>query len=164
MAQDKTTRKRRLQFFGIIINGADGLEKQILSGKICGTKSRGRQRTKNTDSLINLVTRKDSPYNELIRRTDNREDKKAMIADVCNRPGTWWWVLILDILTWCASFPVLLPSPLKSMWEKRHLNRCLSASALCWFTSWRKEMGEFKLKKKPTQVTLNKLWYLKVAI
>ena len=30
------------------INGADGLEKQILSGKICGTKSRGRKRTKYT--------------------------------------------------------------------------------------------------------------------
>ena len=30
------------------INRADGLQKQILSGKICGTKSRGRQRTKFT--------------------------------------------------------------------------------------------------------------------
>ena len=39
----KTMRKRQLQFFGHI-NRADGLEKQILSGKICGTKSRGEQR------------------------------------------------------------------------------------------------------------------------
>ena len=37
----KTPRKRQLQIFGHI-NKADGLEKQILSGKICGTKSRGR--------------------------------------------------------------------------------------------------------------------------
>ena len=67
------------------------LEKQILSGKICGTKSRGRQRTNYTDTLNNFVTRKESPNNELIRRTDDREGWKAMIADVCNRPGTWWW-------------------------------------------------------------------------
>ena len=81
----KTIRKRQLQFFG---QRADGLEKQILSGKICGTKSRGRQRTKYTDSLNNFGTRKESPSNELIRRTDDREDWETMIADVCYRPGT----------------------------------------------------------------------------
>ena len=74
-------KKRQLQFFGHI-NRADGLEKQILSGRICGTKTRGRQRTKYTDSLNNLVTRKESPNNEPIRRTDDREGWKAMIADV----------------------------------------------------------------------------------
>ena len=83
----KTIRKRQIQFFWHI-NTADGLEKQIFSGKICGTKSRGRQPTKYTDSLNNFVTRKESPNNELIRRTDNREGSKAMIANVCNRPGT----------------------------------------------------------------------------
>ena len=67
----KTIRKRQLQFFWHI-NRADGLEKQILSGKICGTKSRGRQRKKYTDILNNFVTRKESPNNELIRRTDAR--------------------------------------------------------------------------------------------
>ena len=81
----KTIRKRQLQFFAYI-NRADGLEKQILSGKICGTKSIGRQRTKYTNSLNNFIIRKESPNNELIRRTDDREDWKAMI--VCNRPGT----------------------------------------------------------------------------
>ena len=35
-----------------------------------------------------IVTIKESPYNELIRRTDDREGWKAMITDVCNRPGT----------------------------------------------------------------------------
>ena len=68
------------------MNRGDGLDRQILSGKICGTKSKGRQRTKYTDSLYNFVTRKTSPNNELIRRTDDREDWKAMITDVCNRP------------------------------------------------------------------------------
>ena len=31
---------------------------------------------------------KKSPNNELFKRTDDRQDWKAMIADVCNRPGT----------------------------------------------------------------------------
>ena len=58
-----------------------------MSGKICGIKSTGRQSTKYTDSLNNFVTRKKSLNNEIIRRTDDREDWKATIADVCNRPG-----------------------------------------------------------------------------
>ena len=57
----------------LIVTELMGLKKQILSGKICGTKSRGRQRIKYTDSLINFVTRKESPKEELIRRTDGRE-------------------------------------------------------------------------------------------
>ena len=40
------------------------------------------------DGLNNFVTRKESPNKELIRETDDREGWKAMIADVCNRPGT----------------------------------------------------------------------------
>ena len=44
-----------------------------LIGKICDTKNRGRQRTKYKDSLNNFVTRKESPINELIGKTDDRE-------------------------------------------------------------------------------------------
>ena len=51
-------------------------------------KQRERHRTKYTYSLNNFVTRKESPNNELIRRSDDREGRKAMIADICNRPGT----------------------------------------------------------------------------
>ena len=85
----KTIRKRQLQCFRHL-HRAYGLGKQIFSGKICDTKSRGRQRTKYTDSLDNLVT-KESPNNELTRKTDDKEDWKAMIADVCYRLGPWWW-------------------------------------------------------------------------
>ena len=83
----KTIRKRQLQIFWLI-NRTDGIEKQILSGNICGIKRRagGRQRTKYTDSLINFVTRKESPNNELIRRPDNKGNWKAMIADISSRP------------------------------------------------------------------------------
>ena len=58
----KTIRTRQLQLLWHI-NRADQLENQILSGKICGTKSRGRQRTKCSDSLNNFVTKKESPNN-----------------------------------------------------------------------------------------------------
>ena len=81
----KTISKNQLQYFGHI-NRADQLEKQILGGKICGTKSRVRQPTKYTDNLNIDKTRKESPNNELIRRTGYREDWKAMIANVSKRP------------------------------------------------------------------------------
>ena len=53
----KTIRKRQLQFFGHI-KRPDGLEKKLLNGKICGAKSRGKQRSKFSVSLNNFVTRK----------------------------------------------------------------------------------------------------------
>ena len=74
------TIRKRLKSFGHI-NRANGLEKQMLSGKICGTKSRGSQHTKYTDSLNNFITRKESPNNELIRKTDYIKNWKAMIGD-----------------------------------------------------------------------------------
>ncbi|GFN98012.1 endonuclease-reverse transcriptase [Plakobranchus ocellatus] len=83
----KTIRNRQLQFFGHV-NRANETEKQILCGMICGTKGRGKERIKYTDSLNSEATRKESPNNELIRKTDNIEEWKVMIADVCNRTCT----------------------------------------------------------------------------
>ena len=65
-------RQKKTTFWHII--RADRLENQILRGEICGTKSRGSQCIKYTDSLNNFVTSKESPNNELIRITDDRED------------------------------------------------------------------------------------------
>ena len=79
----KTIRKKTTSIFRHI-NRADGLEKQILSGEEAVKDSA----QKYTDSLNNFVTRKESRSNELIMITDDREDYEAMIADVCNRPGT----------------------------------------------------------------------------
>ena len=83
----KNHQKKTTTIFGHIYR-ADGLEKQILSRKIYGNKSRGRQRTKYTDCLNNFVTGKEYPNNELIMRADDRDGWKVMVADVCNRPGT----------------------------------------------------------------------------
>ena len=83
----KTVRKRQLKFLGHVIR-ADRLEKQLLCGKINGTRSRGRQRTKYTDSLNNFTTRKQSSINDLICKADNRDEWRSVIVDVCSRPGT----------------------------------------------------------------------------
>ena len=69
----KTIRKKKLQFFGHM-SRADGLEMQILSGEICDTKSKEKPDAKYTDSPNNFLTRKEYPNNELIKRTDDRED------------------------------------------------------------------------------------------
>ena len=72
----------------LYLHRPDGLEKQLLCGKISGVRSIGRQRTKYTESLNRFITQKQLPINELIRRYDNRDEWRAMIADVCSRPGT----------------------------------------------------------------------------
>jgi len=83
-----TIRERQLKFFGHIIR-ADGLEKLLWSGKICGNKSRGRQRTEFTDSLNKFAMNKEGTNNELMRGTENRKKWRAMIVDVCRtRPDT----------------------------------------------------------------------------
>ena len=84
----KPSEKDNYNFVGIQRERMEKKSKIILSGNMCGTKGRWRQRTKYTDSQNNFETRKESPNNELIRRTDDREDWKAMICDVRNRHGT----------------------------------------------------------------------------
>ena len=53
-----------------------------MGGKICGTKSRGTLRIKYTDSLKNYVMR------NMLTRTDDKPEWKAMIADICSRSDT----------------------------------------------------------------------------
>ena len=84
----KVIRHRLLKFFGHIIRfRSDGLEKQLQCGKIEGVKSRGRQGTKYTNSLSSFIAGRKST-SQLIRTTNNREEWRAMISNVCNGPGT----------------------------------------------------------------------------
>ena len=80
----KTIRKRQMEFLGHI-RRTDGIEKLMLSGKIEGKKSRGRQRIKYLDSLKNYVAQDPMDNIELLRRTDNREEWQALVVDVCSR-------------------------------------------------------------------------------
>ena len=78
-------KKKTTTIFGHINKGG-GLEKQKIS--LFVVPKAEEDNAQNIDSLNNFVTRKVSHNDEFIRRIDNREDWKAMIADVCNRPST----------------------------------------------------------------------------
>ena len=78
----KTIRKRQLKFLGHICRHK-GLEFLSLTGKIEGTRSRGRQRITFLDSLSSFVT----GNNTLLRMTEDRDRWRIMIADVCSRQG-----------------------------------------------------------------------------
>ena len=73
-------------FLGHVCRTKD-IEKLILTGKIEGRKSRGRQRMKYLDSIRRFL---DQEYTteEILRKADNRESWKTLVADVCNRYGT----------------------------------------------------------------------------
>ena len=83
----KTIRKRQMKFLGHICR-TDGIEKQVLCGKIEGKRGRGRQRNTFINSLNNYVTDGTIGNTELIRRTEDREVWRAMVVDVCTRPDT----------------------------------------------------------------------------
>ena len=128
------------------IKRADGLEKQILVGKICGAKSRKRQYTKYTDSLNNYVMRKKFTNNKLIGRTVDREEWKAMMANIWHmimiKAETWTNLQRLlhtikytvsksltewsgkDVKIWCATFPLNLRGGTHS--ESRLNTKCRS--------------------------------------
>ena len=85
----QTIRKRQLQFLGHI-NRHKELEHLALTGKIEGTRSRGRQRITYLESLNYWMTNKKQNSNRtnLLRISEHRSEWRAMIADVCLRPGT----------------------------------------------------------------------------
>lgn len=73
-----------MEFLGHICR-TDGVEKLMLSGKIEGQKSTGRQRIKYLDSVKNYVAQDPIDNIKLLRRTDNREEWQALVVDVCCR-------------------------------------------------------------------------------
>ena len=58
-----------------------------LTGKIEGTRSRGRQRITFLDSLSSFVTGNSKDNIALLRMTEDRDRWRIMIADVCSRQG-----------------------------------------------------------------------------
>ena len=82
----KTIRKRQLKFLGHICRHK-GLEFLSLTGKIEGTRSRGRERITFLDSLSSFVTGNNKDNIALLRMTEDRDRWRIMIADVCSRQG-----------------------------------------------------------------------------
>ena len=69
-------RERQMKFLGHICR-KNGIEKQVLCGKIERRRSRGRQRIKYMDSLNKYVNNKSLSNTEIIRKTDNRREWRA---------------------------------------------------------------------------------------
>ena len=81
-----TIRKRQLKFLGHICRHK-GLEFLSLTGKIEGTRSRGRQRITFLDSLSSFVTGNNKDNIALLRMTEDRDRWRIMIVEVCSRQG-----------------------------------------------------------------------------
>jgi len=77
-------RKRQLEFFGHIMR-KEGLEELFLTGKIEGSRDRGRQRT---TFLKNIAKWTGISEVDLIRIAKDREKWTVMVADVLKRHGT----------------------------------------------------------------------------
>ena len=83
----KTIRKRQMQFLGHL-NRHKGLEHLALTGKIEGKRGRGRPRTTYLGNLNKWVTGKDQGNIAFLRASEQRNEWKAMIDDVCRRSCT----------------------------------------------------------------------------
>ena len=83
----QTIRKRQMEFLGHL-NRHKGLEHLALTGKIEGKRSRGRQRLNFLNSLNEWMTNKEKDNISFLRVSENREEWRTMITDVCLRPGT----------------------------------------------------------------------------
>ena len=75
----RKVRERQLQFLGHVMRGGK-LENLCLTGRIEGRRARGRQRETYLDGL-KRVTGEEFSGVELLRKTDNREEWRSMIAN-----------------------------------------------------------------------------------
>lgn len=85
-----TIREKQMKFFGHIFR-KQSIEHLILTGKISGKKGRGRQRLMYLESLKKYIQNRVRPNlttPELFRLAGDRKEWRAMVADVCSRPGT----------------------------------------------------------------------------
>ena len=89
-----TIRKRKLKFLGHICRHK-GLKFLSPTGKIEGTRSRGRQRITFLDSLSSFVTGNNKDNIALLRMTKDRDRWRIMIAGVCSRES---WRMLFPFL------------------------------------------------------------------
>ena len=77
-----TVRKRQMSFFGHVIR-EDGLENLAVTGRILGTRSRGRPRKKYVDVMREVIGGGITTQ-QLLNMTRHREQWRSMSANVFN--------------------------------------------------------------------------------
>ena len=73
--------KLRLQYFGHLMGRADSLEKTLMLGKTEGTRRRGQQRMRWSDSIIDSMGMNLSKLQEVVK---DREAWRAAVHGVSN--------------------------------------------------------------------------------
>jgi hypothetical protein len=82
-----TIRYRQLKFIGHVIRKGC-LEHQVLAGKICRKRDRGRKRMKYLESINILIQKQGYEKIDLLHAAHDRKKWRIMVANVCNRYGT----------------------------------------------------------------------------
>ena len=78
-----TIRYRELKFLGHVIRKGC-LEHQVLSGKICGKRDKGRQRMKYPESINLWIEKQGYEKIDFLHAAQDWREWRAMVAIVCN--------------------------------------------------------------------------------
>ena len=103
-------RTRQTTFFGHVMR-REKLEHLITTGMMEGKRSRGKQREKMTDGLVNWLGA--GKVVEILKATKDRGIWKDMIANAIKHVTGWWWWLMRGYYLFTRNTILLRKPPLR---------------------------------------------------